>query len=275
MKLGAKLIELRVVDGHQGRMSHIGTTIEGTEMMRTPHHFGRPDRLGDMPTKPGTPHEASTQPYELYTISGAPRPWRVALALVAKRLPFTPRILEGSQNQQKSPGFLALNPRGRTPVLTRGDFVLTESLAILAYLEQAHPEPSLFSPDPARIWEHVMTLDHDLREAAGAVTGPVFKGADTSTDAIRDGARRLLAELRRLDDRLASQPFLCGATITAADCVAFPDVRLTLRASERAPDVMSRLGIHPIADTAPRVRRWIDRVEALPGYEQTFPAHWR
>jgi glutathione S-transferase len=213
--------------------------------------------------------------YELYTISGAPRPWRVALALVAKRLPFTSRVLDAAQSQQKAPAFLALNPRGRTPVLVRGDFVLTESLAILAHLEHAHPEPPLFAQDPARIWEQVMTLDDDLHEAANAVNGPVFKGADTSGDAVRDGARRLVAELRRLDERLARQPFLCGETITAADCVAFPDARLTLRATERAPDVMGRLGLHPLADTAPHLRRWIDRIEALPGYEQTFPAHWR
>jgi glutathione S-transferase len=217
----------------------------------------------------------SGETYELYTISGAPRPWRVALALVAKRLPFTPRVLDASQKQHKAPAFLSLNPRGRTPVLVRGDFVLTESLAILAHLEHTHPDPPLFAKDPARIWEQVMTLDHDLREAASAVNGTVFKGGDTSTDAIRDSASRLLAELRRLDHRLAGQPFVCGATITAADCVAFPDVRLTLRASERSPDVMGRLGIHPMAETAPYLRRWIDRIEALPGYEQTFPTHWR
>jgi glutathione S-transferase len=213
--------------------------------------------------------------YQLYTISGAPRPWRVAIGLVAKGLPFTMRILEASQKQQKAPAFLALNPRGRTPVLVRSDFVLTESLAILAYLEHAHPAPPLFAQDPPRIWEQVMTLDHDLREAVSAVVGPVFKGGDASSDAIRDGAQRLLTELRRLDDRLASQSFLFGPTITAVDCVAFPDVRVTLRATERAPEVMARLGIHPIADTARHLRRWIDRIEALPGYERTFPAHWR
>jgi hypothetical protein len=38
---------------------------------------------------------------------------------------------------------------------------------------------------------------------------------------------------------------------------------------------MPRLGIHPIADTAPQLRRWIDRIEALPGHEQTVPPHWR
>jgi glutathione S-transferase len=209
--------------------------------------------------------------YELYTISGAPRPWRVALALVAKGLPFTPRILEASRKEQKSAAFLALNPRGRTPVIVRGDFVLTESLAILAHLEHAHPQPPLF-PDPARVWEQVMTLDQDLHAAASAVNGPVLKGADD--ESVRDAAPRLLAELRRLDERVARSPYLCGERITAADCVAFPDVRLALRAAERAPDVMRRLALHPLAETVPQLVRWIDRIEAMPGYERTFPTHW-
>lgn len=205
--------------------------------------------------------------YELYTISGTPRPWRVALALVAKRLPFTMRVLEASRKEQKAPAFLALNPRGRTPVLVRGDFVLTESLAILAYLEHAHPEPPLF-PDPARVWEQVASLDHDLREAAG----PVLRASFQNTELAPDAAARFLAELRRLEARLTSAPFLCGDRITAADCVAFPEVRLTLRATERAPELMRQMEVAPLADP---LRRWVDRIEALPGYDQTFPAHWR
>ena len=205
--------------------------------------------------------------YELYTISGAPRPWRVALALVAKRLPFTMRVLEGSRKEQKAPAFLALNPRGRTPVLVRGEFVLTESLAIIAHLEHAHPEPSLF-PDPARVWEQVMSYEHDLRDAAN----PVHQAAFRNTELPPGAGATFLAELRRLEARLTSAPFLCGDRITAADCVAFPEVRLTLRAAERAPELMRQIELAPLADP---LRRWVDRIEALPGYDQTFPAHWR
>jgi glutathione S-transferase len=211
--------------------------------------------------------ESPTGPYELYTISGAPRPWRVALALVAKGLPFTLHVLEGSRKEQKEPRFLALNPRGRTPVLVNGDFVLTESLAIIAHLDRVHPEPPLF-PDPARVWEQVLTLDHDLREASNPIHGAAFQNAELPSDA----GPKLLAELRRLEARLATAPFLCGDRMTAADCVAFPEVRLSLRAAERAPELMRRLELAPLPDL---LRRWVDRIEALPGYERTFPAHWR
>jgi len=219
----------------------------------------------------------TTEAYELYTISGAPRPWRALLALAAKGLPFTPRLLSGQKKEQKEPAFLALNPRGRTPVLARGDLVVTESIAILAYLERAHPTPPLFGSSPletARIWEEVAVAEHDLRDAADAVIGPVFRGEEV-TPGMHEGARRLRAELVRLDGRLAGGAYLCGDRISAADCFVFPDVRLALRAAERAPEVMRRLELAPLADFAPRLRAWVDRIEALPGYELTYPPHWR
>lgn len=216
--------------------------------------------------------------YELYTIAGAPRPWRAALALVAKGIDYTPRVLEASRKEHKAAAFLALNTRGRTPVLVHGDLVLSESLAIIAYLERAHPEPPLLgtsASETGRIWEQIGQVDHDLRAAASAVNGPIFKGADAGVESVREGAQQLLTELRRLDDRLARSEYLCGARITAADCVAFPEVRITLRAEQRAPEVMATLGLAPLSSTVPRLRAWIDRIEALPGYERTFPAHWR
>ena len=217
-------------------------------------------------------------PYDLYTISGAPRPWRALLALVAKGVPFTPRVLEASKKEHKAPGFLALNPRGRTPVLVRGDAVVTESLAIIAYLDRVHPSPPLFGTTPeeaARIFEQVSVAEHDVRDAANEVVGPVLKGDDGTSEPVREAARKLLAELCRLEERLASGPYICGDRISAADCFVFPEVRLTLRAAERAPQVMRQLGLAPLAEVTPRLRAWIDRIEGLPGYEKAHPPHWR
>ena len=41
--------------------------------------------------------------------------------------------------EQKSPHMLAMNPRGRVPVLKDGDYVVFESLAVLYYLERKYP----------------------------------------------------------------------------------------------------------------------------------------
>ena len=217
--------------------------------------------------------------YELYTIAGAPRPWRALLGLVAKGLPFSTRVLEASSKQHKASAFLAINPRGRVPVLVKGDFVLSESLAILAYLERVHPEPPLFgrtAEEHGKVWEQVMAADHYLREAAQSVVGPLLGVRDALPDsALIQAAAVLRDELTRLETRLEHEAYLCGEAISAADCVAFPEVRLTLRTTTRFPEVTARLGLHPLANAFPLLRRWIDRIEALPGYDQTFPAHWR
>ena len=218
-------------------------------------------------------------PYELYAISGAPRPWRVLLGLVAKNLDFELKTLEASKQEQKAQAFLALNPRGRTPVLKNDDFVLCESLAILAYLDRQHPNPPLFgatTEEHARIWEQVMAADHYLREACGALVGPLFRGeADDTSEALRKSAATVRDELRRLEQRLAASRFLCGEQMSAADCVCFPEVRLVLRAIERAPEITRRLELAPFDEAHPRLARWVARIEALPGYPRTFPAHWR
>jgi len=217
--------------------------------------------------------------YELYTIAGAPRPWRALLGLIAKGIPYTPHLLEASSKQHKAPAFLALNARGRVPVLVHGDFVLSESIAILAYLDRVQPEPPLFGRTPeqcARVWEQVMAADHHLREATQGVVGPLLGLREPVSEAASSEAgAKLREELARLEARLGRSAFLCGDALSAADCVAFPDVRLTVRTSVRFPDVMARLGLSPLSEVFPRLASWVSRIEALPGYEQTFPAHWR
>ena len=92
---------------------------------------------------------------EIYWGSGSPFAWRVLLAAELKRIPYESKLLEFSKGDLKTPEFLALNPRGKVPVIRDGDFVLAESMAILAYLDRKQPEPPLFgrtAEDAGRIW---------------------------------------------------------------------------------------------------------------------------
>ena len=216
--------------------------------------------------------------YEIYTISGAPRPWRVTLGLVAKGIDFTLHVLDASKKEHKTPAFLALNPRGRVPVLRNGQFVLTESLAILSYIERAHPEPPLFgtsAEEHGRIWQLVSQGASELTDASAKLLRPVFAGTDDANGDVSDAARTLREELSHLERLLDRHEFLASPRMTAADCVCFPQVRLVVRASERYPGTMRRLELHPLGDPYPRLAAWAERVEALPGYEKTFPSHWR
>jgi glutathione S-transferase len=213
----------------------------------------------------------------VYSISGAPRPWRVLLGLVAKQVDFELVILQASKNEHKSPEFLALNPRGRVPVLADGGLVVRESLAILEYLDRRYPVAPLFGADPSEkvtIWQRVMEADHDVYSATAPFTRSMLDGAEAS-EAARAQAQRVRAELAVLTSWLDESPFLAGGSFSAVDCVCFPQVRLLLRVNERRPETMAELGLHPFPDLYPALSHWVKRVEALPGYEKTFPPHWR
>lgn len=216
--------------------------------------------------------------YRIHSISGAPRSWRVLVALVAKRVDFEIVLLEASKGEHKAAPFLALNPRGRVPVLQDGDFVLRESLAILAYLERRHPEVPLFgatAEESARVWELVMDYDHELTLASGALIRPdFFRAPPPIDDGVRAKADALASELRSLAERVERGPFVLGERLTAADCVAFPQARLFARALERVPDAMGQLGFRRDTDLYRSLARWMKRIEGLPGYEKIAPPHW-
>jgi maleylacetoacetate isomerase len=77
--------------------------------------------------------------------------YRVRIALNLKGLAYeTVAIdLKPGVEAQRSPGYLALNPEGLVPVLQDGAVTLTQSLAIIEYLDETHPQPPLLPPAPA------------------------------------------------------------------------------------------------------------------------------
>ena len=83
--------------------------------------------------------EGPTMDHELFWISGSPYAWRVQLALEYKGVPYVSRRLDAGKQEHRAPAFLALNPRGKVPVLKTGDATLYESVAIIAFLDRAHP----------------------------------------------------------------------------------------------------------------------------------------
>src|SRR6202161_2294742 len=87
---------------------------------------------------------AASMAIDFYWGSGSPYAWRVLLALEFKHLPYTSHLLQFSKQEHKSPQMLALNPRGRVPVLKDGDYVVFESLAVLYYLDLKYPTPPIF-----------------------------------------------------------------------------------------------------------------------------------
>lgn len=221
---------------------------------------------------------------KVHTVSGAPRPWRVLLGLTFKALDYETHYLEASKREHKAPEFLKLNPRGTVPVLETGTHVLRDSIGILAWLDRQYPERPLFgesADEAAVIWQVVMECCDYLRNAGNNLLFPILvlnkplPAADSKEFSDLSAAGEAMrAECRYLENLLDGQPYLAGHQPSAADAVAFPEIRILLRAIERDPDDMAALGFGLPFDLFPRLADWNARVGALKNVDKTLPIHW-
>jgi glutathione S-transferase len=216
---------------------------------------------------------------EVFWGSGSPFAWRVLLALEFKKLPYVSHLLQFSKQEHKSPQMLALNPRGRVPVIRDGDYVCFESLAILYYLDLKYPTPGMFGGSPEEagtimrvICEYQAYIEPHVTKISRAV---FFEKADLSADEITAAMQVVASEARTIEGRLSKSEWIVGDSYSAADMVLFPGVQLLLRALQkpRARELSSRF--MPVEVNYPALGRWLARVAATPGYERTYPPHWR
>ncbi|KAF8380430.1 hypothetical protein HHK36_027916 [Tetracentron sinense] len=87
---------------------------------------------------------------QLYSFWQSSCSWRVRFALNLKGLPYEYKAIDLSKGQQFSPEFEKLNPLHFVPVLVDGDLVVSDSYAILLYLEEKYPKNALLPVDPQR-----------------------------------------------------------------------------------------------------------------------------
>jgi glutathione S-transferase len=218
---------------------------------------------------------------EVFWSSGSPFSWRVLLALEAKRLTYTSRLLEMSQREHKTPAYLAMNPRGQVPTLRDGDYVVYESIAILAYLDRKYPATPLFgasAEESGTIWRAVLEAASYLEQVTDEFILPIYRGQSSEkAEVVRATLPPIQAELARLEATLreGDRPWLASAAMSAADIVVFPLVMSLLRAAGKPAAAAFDHGLTPFAEKYPALAAWVARVEALPGYERTYPPHWR
>lgn len=221
----------------------------------------------------------------IHTISGAPCSWRAMLGLAFKRLDYDVRYLQGSKREHKAPAFLTLNARGKVPVLEADGLILRDSIAILAWLDRAHPERPLFGATPdesASIWQVVLECGEYLQDATNGVVFPVFSGdgsppADGSKEAkeLCAAADVLTAECRFLETTLGDKAFLCGTEPSAADAVAYAEIGRVQRAIETKSAAMAMIGYDRFDQLYPGLAGWRVRVAGWPCVDKTVPIHWR
>jgi glutathione S-transferase len=216
---------------------------------------------------------------EIYWGSGSPYSWRVLLALEYKRLAYDSHLLQFSKQEHKSPQMLRMNPRGRVPVLKDGDYVVFESLACLLYLDRKYPAYPLFgtsAEEAGTIMRVICEYQAYAEQHVTQIVSAVFLDQlDQQAEEITRAMHIVGGEARTIEARLSKSDWLVGEQPSAADLTVFPGIMLLRRAMEKreAGDLRSRF--LPMESTYPAIARWIQRVEQLPGYERSYPPHWR
>lgn len=216
---------------------------------------------------------------ELWWGSGSPYSWRALLALEYKRLPYVSHMVQFAKQEHKSPQLLLMNPRGRVPVLKDGDYVCFESLAILHYLDRKQPEPPLFGRTAEEtgtitrvICEYQSYAEEHIQKIIYTI---LFQGAEERVEEVERAMGHVRNEARTIEARLSASSWLVGEAFSAADIVVFPAIQMLLRALERREAQGLRMRLLPLEANFPAIAAWIRRIEALPGYERTYPPHWR
>ena len=194
------------------------------------------------------------------TLYGTPRSGhshRVELLLRMLGLPY--HYVEAPAPVRATPEFRRLNRLGQIPVLVDGDLVLADSNAILVYLVRRYAADSNWLPEApaaaARVQRWLSIAAGELKYGPAAARIAVLWGegrADAASLAIAD---RLL---HFMEEELDAFAYLAADHPTLADLACYAYVA-------HAPE--GGIGL----DGYPRIKAWLARVEALPGFH---PMPW-
>ena len=85
---------------------------------------------------------------KLYTYFRSSAAFRVRIALNLKGLAYEPAFVHLGKGEHHQPAYAAVNPQGLLPALEVDGARLAQSIAIMEYLEETHPQPPLLPKDP-------------------------------------------------------------------------------------------------------------------------------
>lgn len=196
-------------------------------------------------------------PLTLHAMQRSANCYKVRLLLAHLGQPFVLKDVDFLRGDTRTPEFLAMNPRGRVPVLQLDDgTVLIESNAILMYLG----EDSRFVPADkvgrARMMQWLFFEQNAHHPSIGEARfwlSLIPGGRELKRDLIDDWMEQAEAALARMEGQLVTSPFIAGDQFTLADIALYANTHL---AHEAEIDLA----------LFPAVRDWVARVAALPGH---------
>lgn len=205
----------------------------------------------------------------LYWANGSIPSWQVLCLLHERGADFEARRLRvmSEPKETRTPAFLAINPRGQTPTWVEPDGrVVTESMALLFYLDRTLPGQALLPAEPSALGlalERTFQVG-DLRAAYRPIE-QLFLGASNLSPERREAARqapaRVREELALWEGYLDGRDYLLGESLTLADCAFYPALAYQLRRG---------LILHAL----PNLAAYVARMAARPGIQRAHPEGW-
>jgi len=206
--------------------------------------------------------------FDYYRSSAA---YRVRIALNLKGVDYESRPVNLAGGEQKADDYRALNPQGLVPMLEIDGHRLTQSLAIMVYLDQAYPEPPLVPRDPAdgaHVRAMALAIACDIHPLNNLRVLKYLKGelGSSQEEVDRWYAHWITEGLPALEELARPQAgaFLFGDGPTAADVCLVPqlynarrfnvpigDWPTLLRAEENANKLEAFAGAHPDRQPVP------------------------
>jgi maleylpyruvate isomerase len=156
--------------------------------------------------------------------------YRVRIALNLKGLGAEHLAHHLRKGEQRDPAYLALNPQGLVPTLQDGGAVLTQSLAIIEWLDETHPEPPLLPKDPlqrAKVRAFALALACDVHPVQNLKVLARLRQLGVADDQVTEWAAWANREgLAACETLIANEPgpFCFGAAPTIADLCLVPQL---------------------------------------------------
>jgi maleylacetoacetate isomerase len=187
---------------------------------------------------------------KLYSYFRSSAAYRVRIALNLKGLSYdiVPVHLTKGGGEQRRPEYKSINPQMRVPALVARDGqVLTQSLAIIEYLEETHPEPRLLPRDPverAKVRALAQAIACDIHPLNNLIVLQHLKRTLHHDQATIDAwyVHWIVSGFEAVETMIAPAPYAFGAQVTLADACLVPQVANARRYNvplERFPNIVA------------------------------------
>jgi maleylacetoacetate isomerase len=212
---------------------------------------------------------------QLYSFFNSSTSYRVRIALALKQLPYEYLAVNIRELQHREAGYVARNPSAGVPLLVDDEgFNLSQSLAIVDYLDIKYPQPRLIPQEPrlrARALEIANLIGCDMHPVNNLKVLRYLVGELGVSDEQKNAwyAHWIDEGLRSLEALLAqagSGPFCLGGEPTVADCCLVPQVANALRMGCDIGRYERVLAVHEHCNTLPAFQ------QAAPSRQPDFRA---